>query len=94
MRTQNKRQVLFCIIILVIGIMFNNSCNSAKNKNFKTEENLIPVAEKTIDIDLSLGRMTIVLNFVKKDRIPLMGDFFEKVLPRLPISKIFSRKKK
>ncbi|MNX93238.1 hypothetical protein D3C86_1254150 [compost metagenome] len=38
--------------------------------------------------------MTIVLNFVEKDRIPLMGDFFEKVLPRLPISKIFSRKKK
>lgn len=37
--------------------------------------------------------MTIVLNFVEKDRIPLMADFFEKVLPKIPLSKIFSKKK-
>jgi len=46
--------------------MFNNSCNSAKNKNFKTEENLIPVAEKTIDIDLSLGRIEKYIDMEKK----------------------------
>lgn len=38
--------------------------------------------------------MTIILNFVEKDRIPLMANFFEKVLPRIPFSKMFSRKKK
>lgn len=37
--------------------------------------------------------MTILLNFVEKDRITLMADFFEKVLPKIPFSKIFSRKK-
>ncbi|SDY04311.1 hypothetical protein SAMN05444338_12417 [Flavobacterium degerlachei] len=37
--------------------------------------------------------MTIVLNFVEKDRIPLMADFFEKVLPKIPLSKIFTKKK-
>lgn len=28
--------------------------------------------------------MTLILNFVEKDRIPMMGDFFEKVLPEIP----------
>lgn len=28
--------------------------------------------------------MTLILNKVEKDRIPLMGDFFGKVLPRMP----------
>lgn len=34
--------------------------------------------------------MTILLNFVEKERISLMGDFFKKVLPSIPVSKIFS----
>lgn len=38
--------------------------------------------------------MTIILNFVEKDRIPLMATFFEKVLPKIPFSKMFSGKKK
>lgn len=28
--------------------------------------------------------MTLILNNVEKDRISLMGDFFGKVLPRMP----------
>lgn len=32
--------------------------------------------------------MTIILNFVEKDRIPLMANFFEKVLPKIPFSKM------
>ena len=38
--------------------------------------------------------MTLILNKVEKDRITLIGDFFQKVLPSIPISKIFVRKKK
>ncbi|MCI9844554.1 hypothetical protein [Flavobacterium pectinovorum] len=38
--------------------------------------------------------MSIILNNVEKDRIPLMTDFFEKVLPKIPFSKMFRRKKK
>lgn len=38
--------------------------------------------------------MTLILNKVEKDRITLIGDFFQKVLPNIPISKIFVRKKK
>lgn len=38
--------------------------------------------------------MTIILNFVEKDRIPLMTNFFEKVLPKIPFSKMFQGKKK
>ncbi len=34
--------------------------------------------------------MTLILSKVEKDRISLIGDFFKKVLPTLPISKIFS----
>lgn len=37
--------------------------------------------------------MTIILNFVEKDRIPLITNFFEKVLPKIPFTKIFSGKK-
>lgn len=37
--------------------------------------------------------MTLILNKVEKDRIPLMGDFFGKVLPRMPKIK-FGRKGK
>ena len=37
--------------------------------------------------------MTLILNKVEKDRIPLMGDFFKKVLPSIPVSKIFSKGK-
>ncbi|PKV52460.1 hypothetical protein ATE84_4576 [Aquimarina sp. MAR_2010_214] len=35
--------------------------------------------------------MTILLNFVDKEKIPLMGDFFGKVLPKMP--KLFSQSK-
>ena len=66
MRTENKKRTLFYITILVIGIMIINSCNSAKNKNSKTEENLIPVAEKTIDIDISLGKIEKYIDFEKR----------------------------
>lgn len=38
--------------------------------------------------------MTIILNLVEKDRIPLMANFFEKVLPKIPFSKMFSLKRK
>lgn len=38
--------------------------------------------------------MTLILNKVEKDRITLIGDFFQKVLPSIPISKIFVKKKK
>ena len=37
--------------------MITNSCNSTKSKNYRIEENLIPVAEKTTDIDISLGKI-------------------------------------
>lgn len=37
--------------------------------------------------------MTIVLNYVEKDRIPLMADFFEKVLSKIPLSEIFTKSK-
>ena len=33
--------------------------------------------------------MTLILNKVEKERIPLIGDFFKKILPSIPISKIF-----
>ena len=46
--------------------MIINSCNSAKNKNSKTEENLIPVAEKTIDIDISLSKIEKYIDFEKR----------------------------
>ncbi|SEP23462.1 hypothetical protein SAMN05444671_4687 [Flavobacterium sp. CF108] len=36
--------------------------------------------------------MTIILNFVEKDRIPLITNFFEKVLPKIPFTKIFGKK--
>lgn len=45
--------------------MITNSCNSAKNKNSKTEENVIPVAKKTIDIDVSLGKMQKYIDIEK-----------------------------
>jgi hypothetical protein len=32
--------------------------------------------------------MTLILNKIEKDRIKLIGDFFQKVLPSIPISKI------
>jgi hypothetical protein len=38
--------------------------------------------------------MTIILNFVEKDRISLMANFFEKVLPKLPFSKMFLERRK
>ena len=66
MRTENKQQTLFYIAILIIGIMVINSCKSAKNKNSKTEENLISVAEKTIDIDISLGKIEKYIDFEKR----------------------------
>ena len=37
--------------------------------------------------------MTLILYKVEKDRITLIGYFFQKVLPSIPISKIFVRKK-
>ncbi len=52
------------------------------------------IVQLVIVIFVFIFVMTIVLNYVKKDRIPLIGDFFVKVLPRLPISKMFSQKKK
>jgi hypothetical protein len=36
--------------------------------------------------------MTIILSFVEKDKIPLITNFFEKVLPKIPFSKIFPGK--
>jgi hypothetical protein len=53
--------------------------------------NAIPLTLLIILVFIFL--MTILLNFVEKDRITLMADFFEKVLPKIPFSKIFSRKK-
>ncbi len=41
--------------------------------------------------------MTIILNLIKRDRIELIGDFFKKVLPRIPftdIARIFREKGK
>lgn len=38
--------------------------------------------------------MTLILNKIEKDRIPLIGEFFEKVLPKLPFGSIMFRKKK
>jgi hypothetical protein len=66
MRTENKQRTLFYITILIIGLMIFNSCNSAKNKNSKTEENLIPVAEKTIDIEISLSKIEKYIDFEKR----------------------------
>ena len=66
MRTENKQRTLFYFTILIIGLMIINSCNSAKNKNSKTEENLIPVAEKTIDIDISLSKIEKYIDFEKR----------------------------
>ena len=31
--------------------------------------------------------MTLILNKVEKDRITLIGDFFQKVLPSIPIDR-------
>lgn len=36
--------------------------------------------------------MTIILSFVEKDKIPLITNFFEKVLPKIPFSKMFPGK--
>ncbi len=41
--------------------------------------------------------MTIILNLIKRDRIEPIGDFFKKVLPRIPftdIARIFREKGK
>ncbi|GEM_PF-4240479 len=38
--------------------------------------------------------MTIILNFVEKDRISLMANFFEKVLPKVPFSKMLLERTK
>jgi hypothetical protein len=38
--------------------------------------------------------MTLILNKVEKEKISLMGDFFEKVLPKLSLGNLWSRKKK
>lgn len=32
--------------------------------------------------------MTLILNFIKKDRIKLIGDFFLKVMPTIPFTAI------
>jgi len=32
--------------------------------------------------------MTLILNKIEKDRIKLIGDFFQKVLPSIPFTKI------
>jgi len=34
--------------------------------------------------------ITIILNRIQKDRITLIGDFIQKVMPSIPFSKIFS----
>lgn len=66
MRTENKQQTLFYITFLIIALVINNSCNSAKNKKIRPEEDLIPVAEKTIDIDISLGKIEKYIVIEKK----------------------------
>ena len=33
--------------------------------------------------------MTLILTFIPIERISLIGDFFKKVIPTIPISKIF-----
>ncbi|PHS65766.1 MAG: hypothetical protein COB12_06755 [Flavobacterium sp.] len=38
--------------------------------------------------------ITIILNRIKKDRITLIGDFIAKVMPTIPISKIFGKRTK
>lgn len=38
--------------------------------------------------------MTLILSKIEKDRIPLIGDFFKKVLPYFPIKTILSFFKK
>lgn len=49
--------------------------------------------ETTLLVTIFLGFifvMTILLNYVEKERITLIGDFFKKVLPSIPMTKIFS----
>ncbi len=36
--------------------------------------------------------ITIILNRIQKDRITLIGDFIQKVIPSIPFSKIFGKK--
>lgn len=38
--------------------------------------------------------MTLILKKTDNEKIILIGDFFTKVLPRIPFGKIFKRKKK
>ncbi|NRT17191.1 hypothetical protein HNP99_003571 [Flavobacterium sp. 28A] len=66
MRTENKQRTFIYITFLIIGIMITNSCNSTKSKISKTEENLIPVAEKTIDVDISLGKIEKYIDIEKR----------------------------
>ena len=72
--------------------MIINSCNSTKNRNSKTEENLIPVAEKTIDIDISLGKIEKYIEFEKtinsedvtRDYFVDIGDkIYSKIIPEI-----------
>ena len=35
--------------------------------------------------------MTIILNWIKRDRIILIGNFLAKVMPSIPFSKIFGK---
>jgi hypothetical protein len=57
MKTENKRQLFLIFSSLIILMIIAYSCDLQKNKNSQVDDDLIFVDEKTLDIDLSLGKI-------------------------------------
>ena len=57
MKTENKRHFFFKISTLILLMVFVYSCNLFKSTNTQKEDDLIFVGEKTLNIELSLGKI-------------------------------------
>ena len=63
---KNKQQTFNIFWIAAIIVFLIYSCNSFKNNTAKTNETLLPVAEKTINIEISLGQIEKFLDIEKE----------------------------
>lgn len=75
--TKHKRFLLLNFLIAIISILIIYSCNSLKNDTVKTNETLSSAAEKTLDIEISLGKIEKYLDIEKKQNsIDKTRDYF------------------
>lgn len=74
---KHKQYVFFNFWITLIVVLVIYSCNSLNNNAIKTNEKLISVNEKTIDIEISLGKIEKYLDIEKKQNsIDVTRDYF------------------